>query len=97
MADLIKGFETISYTDKTKFVVTYHKGIVEVGVGIGVDRDGYSSFWKELMDSHFLGDRERVPLVVHNLFLTEWKVIGKILVKGFIDTQFLPLKLSKLS
>ena len=55
----------------------------------------YSSFWNDAANSLLIGENERVPFVRHDLFITEWEVIGKIIVKGFLDTKFFPVCLSK--
>ena len=58
-------------------------------------RDAYCLFWNEIKDSHFMGSRERVPSIRHELFEDEWLSIGKILLKGFLDCQYLPLFISQ--
>ena len=55
-------------------------------VGAGVERDIYSSAWKEILDGLCIGERERVP-IVHNLYINEGNYIAKILVKGFMNTK----------
>ena len=56
-------------------------------VGAGVERDIYSSAWKEILDGICIGERERVPIVHHDLYINEGNSIAKILVKGFMDTK----------
>ena len=58
------------------------RGKEEDGVGSGVTREVYSYFWTELANSHLVGRNERVPFVRHDMYLTEWNVIGKIITKG---------------
>ena len=62
------------------------RGIEEMGVGSGVSRDVYCTFWREVSDSYLIGEKERVPLVRHGLYKPDWQAIGKILVKGYIAT-----------
>ena len=69
--------------------------MLEAGRGNGVSRDVYASFWVEILDSYFIGENERVPFVRHDLFVTEWEAIGKILFKGYIDVHYFPMLLSK--
>ena len=57
-----------------------------MGVGNGVSRDVCTSFWKEAANSLLIGETERVPYVRHDLFKYEWETIGKMLLKGYIDT-----------
>ena len=66
-----------------------------MGVGNGVSRDVYTSFWKETANSLLIGKPERVPYVRHDLFKYGCEAIGKILLKGYIDTGYFPVILSK--
>ena len=61
-------------------------GKPECGVGSGVIREVYSSFWVEVKDCYFIGEQERVPIVRHDLLKEEWVAISTILVKGFTKT-----------
>ena len=67
----------------------------KVGHGDGVARDIYSSFWNDISNSLFNGEKERAPFVRHNLYQKEWKAIGKILAKGFKDTGCFPTMVIK--
>ena len=71
------------------------RGIEKMGVGSGVSRDVYCTFWREVSDSYLIGDKERVPFVRHDLYKPEWQAIGKILVKGYIDTGYFQTTVSK--
>ena len=44
-------------------------------------RDVYASTWKEILAPLFVGDRERIPNIRHDLLIKDWDVIGKILLK----------------
>ena len=77
------------------FVFMDPRGEFEKGRGEGVTRDVYASFWKEVSDCYLIGEVERVPYVRHDLFQSEWQVIGLIYVKGFLDAQYIPLVISK--
>ena len=68
---------------------------MEDGSGSGVSRDVYSSFWQDVSDAFFVGEKERVPYVRHDLYVKEWEAIGKIILKGYIDTEYFPTFLSK--
>lgn len=48
-----------------------------------------------MYDSYLSGEQERVPQVLHYLYKQEWKAIGMIILKGFIDTGYFPIVLSK--
>ena len=55
----------------------------------------YNSFWKEVANSLLIGETERVPYVRHYIFQYEWEAIEKILLKGYVDTGYFPVILSK--
>ena len=71
------------------------RGIVEKGRGSGVFKDVLSLFWKEIYDSLMLGEGERVPSIRHDFQRKEWEAIARILLKGFQEYQYFPLRLSK--
>ena len=73
------------------------RGVKEEGIGNGVARDIYSSFWIDATDSYFIGEKERVPFVRHDLFKNEWKAISHILMKGYYDVGYFPVMISKAS
>ena len=88
-------FFQIALIDHVSFELVGRDGEVEIGIGSGVTRDVYSSFWTEIMESLFVGVSERVPIVRHDLFIEEWEAIGKILVHGYKDNGYFPVVLSK--
>ena len=93
--DLVEAFKTVSLSDTIRFIIINARGEKEPGVGAGDERDIYSSAWKEILDGLCIGEREGVPFVRHDLYLNEWNSIAKILVKGFMDIKYFPLRLSK--
>ena len=93
--DLVEAFKTVNLSDTIRFIIINARGEKEPGVGAGVERDIYSSAWKEILDGLCVGERERVPFVRHDLYINEWNSIAKILVKGFMDTKYFPLQLRK--
>ena len=58
-------------------------------------REAYSLFCYELMQSKFTTVVGKVPLLVAHMHRAEWKVIGKILFKGFLETGYLPIGISR--
>jgi len=42
-----------------------------------------------------LGEGERVPSIRHDFKRKEWEAIARILLKGFQEYQYFPLRLSK--
>lgn len=93
--DMLQGFANVNIRSKIQFKLIDCTGKEETGEGIGVVRDAYTSFWREILDTRFLGNMQRVPLVVHDYFVEEWTTIGLILVKGFLDCGYFPLTLCK--
>ena len=80
------------YTDSNiRFLVTDPQRNEETCVGNGVSPDVYTSFLEEAANSLPIGETERVPCVRLDLFNYEWETIGKILLKGYIDSGYLPV------
>ena len=42
-----------------------------------------------------LGETERVPYIRHDFDRNKWEAVGRILVKGYIESQYFPHKISK--
>ena len=62
----------------------------------GDERRKWSTIlWKEAANSLLIGETERVPYLRHDLFNYEWEAIGKILLKGYIETGYFLVILSK--
>ncbi|XP_023808456.1 uncharacterized protein LOC111946974 [Oryzias latipes] len=69
--------------------------IDEIGADAdGVSRDVYSAFWTEFLDSAAEGQDMRVPLLSPKWQEEEWKSVGRILVKGFLDHGYFPSRLA---
>ena len=47
-----------------------------------------------MYESLFIGENERVPFVRHDYQRDEWEAVARILVKGYLSCQYLPLLLS---
>ncbi|KAK3097777.1 hypothetical protein FSP39_013093 [Pinctada imbricata] len=60
----------------------------------GVSRDVYSSFWIEFFRRASEGEETRVPAINSHWQSEEWKAIGRILAKGFLDHKIFPIQLS---
>ncbi|XP_029991495.1 uncharacterized protein LOC115420399 [Sphaeramia orbicularis] len=60
----------------------------------GVSRDVYSEFWEKFLEQ-CEGEEERVPRLKPDTTKEEWKAVGRIWAKGFIDHGMLPVRLSK--
>ena len=82
-------------SDKIVYSLIDSYGKEELGAGNGLTRDVYGMFWSDAMESYFIGADQRVPLIRHDLYLDEWRAIGTILVKGFIDVGYFPIQINK--
>eukprot|EP00794_Sanderia_malayensis_P020779 gene20779-22807_t len=91
--DMIKLFMQ-DYYKKVNFIVYNGNGDVEPGVGDGVARDVYASFWKEVADSLLIGQAHRLPYVRHDLYVQEWEAVGRILHLAYSQYSYFPLILS---
>ncbi len=76
-----------------EIIVIDARGVEEVGRGFGVLRDVFSLFWKEAYVSLFIGENECVPFVRHDYQREEWVAVGRILVKGYLTCQYLPVRM----
>lgn len=65
---------------------------LEAGSGSGVLRDVLSCFWQEFYDRCTLGTTVKVPFIRHDIPSETWKAIGRIVLKGYQDCQYLPNK-----
>ena len=60
----------------------------------GVSRDVFTTFWKLFFETYADGEEFRVPGLCPELGQEEWKAIGRIFVKGFVDHKILPLRMA---
>ena len=93
MIDLFR--DPLIMSQDIEIIVIDARGVEEVGRGVGLLRDVFSLFWKETYDSLFVGENERVPFVRHDYQREEWVAVGRILVKGYLTCQYLPVLLSQ--
>ena len=95
--EMIEAFFDPEILNKTlKFRCLLPDNSVEKGSGSGVVRDVYSSFWAVFYERCTLGTTLKVPFLRHYFCAATWKAIGRILLKGFQDCQYLPIKLPHL-
>ena len=93
MIDLFR--DPLIMSQDIEIIVIDARGVEEVGRGVGLLRDVFSLFWKETYDSLFVGENEHVPFVRHDYQREEWVAVGRILVKGYLTCQYLPVLLSQ--
>ncbi|VDI74013.1 Hypothetical predicted protein [Mytilus galloprovincialis] len=59
----------------------------------GVSRDVYSTFWNNFFSRAAEGEGQaRVPSLISQWQNEEWKAIGRILLKGYMDHSYFPLQ-----
>lgn len=94
-SEMIEAFskpEIVNKTLKVKRLLPDNS--VENGSGSGVVRDSFSNFWEEFYERCTLGTALKVPFLRHDFSAATWRAIGRILLKGFQDYQYLPIKLA---
>ena len=60
----------------------------------GVARDVYTAFWNEFLDRAAEGADLRVPSLSPKWQEDEWRAVGRILAKGYMDQGYFPLRLA---
>uniref|UniRef100_A0A7M5VC19 HECT domain-containing protein n=2 Tax=Clytia hemisphaerica TaxID=252671 RepID=A0A7M5VC19_9CNID len=65
-----------------EFHVIDARGKEEKGIGIGVTRDVFTSFWNKFGVTNCTGFAEKVPIVRHTMTKKHWEAVGKILIYG---------------
>lgn len=94
--DMMNAFKDPSIVNcDLTIVIIDSRGNEEKGAGVGVVRDALSLFWQEVYDSLFIGESERVPFIRHDYSRSEWEAIARVLVKGYLACQYLPVLMSK--
>jgi hypothetical protein len=94
--DLINIFSDNSIMSKPLVgIIIDARGEEEMGRGTGVMREIFTLFWSEFADSSMIGEEERVPFIRHDYNRETWRAVARILVKGFTDCSYFPLRLSK--
>ena len=95
-SDMIEHFkDTRDMNSSLLFTVINERRGKEYGVGVGAEREEYSSFWKQFANSMTIGERERVSFLRNDHFFKEWEAVGRILFKGYQSDSYFPLFLSK--
>ena len=93
--DLIKLFSNPEILHQTiEWRIIDDHGREEEGVGAGVQRDIFSTFWQSVFCSYTLGDLEKVPCICHDLQKSAWEAVGRVLTYGFKYCSYLPVGLS---
>ena len=61
----------------------------------GVFRDILSAFWAEFLKGHAVGEAELIPLIKHDFSGENWKAVSRIIVKGYKDVNYFPIRINK--
>ncbi|KTG34398.1 hypothetical protein cypCar_00035369 [Cyprinus carpio] len=89
--DMIEQFKDASFVE-TRLSVLF---VDECGIDAsGVARDAYSSFWEAFFLNCADGETDCAPALRPEYGKEEWEVVGRILLKGYQDHGFFPVKLS---
>ncbi|CAL8311562.1 unnamed protein product [Lota lota] len=59
----------------------------------GVSREVYSAFWEPFLEQ-CEGEEERVPRLRLDYSEKEWKAVGRVWLKGYLDHGIMPIRLS---
>ncbi len=70
------------------------RGRYEKGEGKGVVRDIITNFWQDCFTSLMVGSSEKIPFIRHDLQKKEWEAVARVLVYGYQNLSYFPLKLS---
>ena len=97
MADMISLFKDETVMDTPLNVVMINAfGKEEDGVdNNGVFLDALSLFWAAFYESCTNGEEERAPVIRHDFQVSEWESIGRMIVKGFKQLNFFPVRLNR--
>ncbi|ESO90461.1 hypothetical protein LOTGIDRAFT_164040 [Lottia gigantea] len=76
------------------YVRILSNGEAEVGVGSGVERDTFSAFWSEFYAKYTVGDTAKVPVLRHDMGVTTWQAVARIIIKGYETCGYWPLKIA---
>ncbi|KAK9977282.1 hypothetical protein ABG768_019103 [Culter alburnus] len=89
--DMVEQFKDASVVEARLSVIF----VDECGIDAsGVARDAYSGFWEDFFLNCADGEIEYVPALQPEYGKEEWEAVGRILLKGYQDHGFFPVKLS---
>ncbi|KAK7157036.1 hypothetical protein R3I94_006940 [Phoxinus phoxinus] len=89
--DMVEQFKDASVVEARLSVIF----VDECGIDAsGVARDAFSGFWEAFFLNCADGEIECVPALKPEYGKEEWEAVGRILLKGYQDHGFFPVKLS---
>ena len=91
--DMLEIFSDPSiFQSSLNAIIINQHGHEEAGQGSRGLREVFSLFWKECYEPYMLGETERVPYIRHVFDRKKWEAVGRILVKGHIESQYFPIR-----
>ncbi|CAG9823866.1 unnamed protein product [Phaedon cochleariae] len=60
----------------------------------GIYRDALSEFWETFYSLYTLGAEYKIPYIRHDMKEEDWIAFSKVLIKGFRDVNYFPLKIA---
>ncbi len=95
--DMVKHFKDPSVLEKKLILnITNEKGVREKADDLGgVMRDVLSAFWCDFFKGHVVGYECMIPCIRHDFSREDWKAVCRVLIKGFREVRYFPLRLSK--
>lgn len=95
LTDMITAFSNPEILSKDIHIRRlFPDGSEERGHGSGVMRDTLSHFWNEFYERCTLGNNCKVPYIRHDYTNETWKAIARVILKGYTDCGYLPIKLA---
>ncbi|XP_059191657.1 uncharacterized protein LOC131973627 [Centropristis striata] len=91
VSDMVEQFKDSSFMEANLSVTFINESGIDAS---GVARDAYSCFWEMFFLNCADGEAEYVPALQPEYGREEWEAIGRILMKGYKDHGFFPIKLS---
>ena len=88
-SDMIEHFKDTRVRNYSLLFTTINERD-ENGVGVGVEREVDSLFWKQFANSMMIGERQRVPFIRQDQFIEKWESVCRILVKKIPVSPIFP-------
>ena len=94
--DMLDIFSTDAVLSKElKFSIIGFDGVLEEGIGVGVNKEVLSIFSSELYTSFCCGADELVPILRHDMQKYEWEAVARIIAYG-TTLDFFPIRISRM-
>ena len=92
LADVIRVYSSSDVADYSSITVSFvDEEAIDEG---GVTRDLYSAFWQAAYQEYFDGPNQLVPALHPSSKLSDFQVLGVILIHGYLISGVLPVKIA---